>query len=316
MSIQLLLGTIDGNVWSISLPMKSKKTQRINISSHYHGKTNAIGMKRQRPVPQQDRENSPFDFLQDNPIMNVSYQSMDAIEIHLLVCFPGIRRIIFDSSGKSVIMTSSLQPTTVFIDLLSPEKSYTEIELTEIEGDESTELLIVDGDDSSSLDVLYQLLPHQDLRGKLIILQGDQDGCLRHATIDLHTQRCEISGTLLNCKEPVVGLNFISLKESSSSKALLVVGRNGLLTIMGPSSPLLFCRLHVPRVSSFDYIPFLSMGCFVAKGKCFCVHLPRLTLWLEVSPSRTPKMLSLTDKNSDLIFPFPISCQVSFEVCL
>lgn len=206
-----------------------------------------------------------------------------------LLCVPGIQSIYYVPSSSVTVCTSAITPTTLVFNITAAP---TLLELDELEGDQSTAAICLHGHDQRYKVLLDWLFSGADLKSKVVVLQGDIDGCVRYCIVNargksLSGQQHQ-SGKIVDLDEPihsVVPFQSRTLVTSTALDALLVVGAFGSVTCLAKSEDKSPSSHHIRRQqtvlgTSIDCIAYVdALGCFVycSRGDVFAVRAQELT---------------------------------------
>lgn len=229
--------------------------------------------------------------LDDQPMLTPSQEKCRQVSCAAkwLLCVPGIQSIHHVPSSTVTVCTSVITPTTLVFNITATP---TLLELEELEGNQSTTVICLHGQDQRYKVLLETLFPDADLKSKMVILQGDIDGCVRYCIVNargksLSSQQHQ-SGKIAALDEPIHSIVPFQSRNSVSNTALdalLVVGASRRVTCLAKpgdkSSSSHYIRhqqtaLGTP-VDCIAYVEALGYFVYCSRGDVFAVQVQELS---------------------------------------
>lgn len=261
--------------------------------------------------------------LEDQPMLTLSREKCHLVTcaVKWLLCLPGIQSIYHVPSSSVTVCTSAITPTTLVSNVTATQ---TLLELEELEGYQSTALICLQGQGQRYELLLQWMFPEADLKSKVVLLQGDMDGCVRYCIVNARGKSLSSqhhSGKLVALDEPIHSIiPFQSQKSVSndSLNALLVVGASGRVKFLAKSEDIAPSSHHkhhhqTELGASVDCIAYVeTVDCFIycSRGDVFAVRAQELSgraSEIHKSPAASYASNTMTTK-----LPFPAVRTITF----
>ena len=271
---QLLIAVADGNVWVVTVPSSLQPGTGV------------------LPVTEIVLERS-------------SSESREPAMAQWFYQFPGIQSLQCTRAGLTsfTLMRSLVAPSTLIVRIAGASESklhrYQSLEFDNLEGEQSTCSLCLNGQDPQYRGLLRFLFPDvTTLTGVIAILQGDLDGSVRFSLVSYPCKEGAVTkvsvirtGTLVQLDQPVqmvVPFNSFNPMTSSSEEnvttespavfnALLLVGTRGRIGVIHSKSgcsietlPVSLKKLELEHaVQSLAFVDSLKVFVFCSNGSAF-----------------------------------------------
>ncbi|CAI5725668.1 unnamed protein product [Peronospora effusa] len=271
---QLLIAVADGNVWVVTLPTSLQS---------------GTG-----PLP-----------LIEIVLERSCRESLEPVMAQWFYQLPGIQSIQCTRAGLTsfTLMRSLVTPTTLIVRISEASESklqrYQSLELDNLEGEQSTCSLYLNGQEPRYRGLLTTLFPDvTNSTGVIAILQGDLDGSVRFSLVSYPCKEGDVtkvsvicSGTLVELDQPVqmiVPFNSCNPMTPSSEEnvatgsstvfnALLLVGTRGRVEVIHSRSgcsiktlPVALKKLELGyAVQSLAFVDSLKVFVFCSNGSAF-----------------------------------------------
>lgn len=247
----------------------------------------------QGSVESLDTPTQTVDLPEDNPCVHGGDRDQqNSCHVELFYRLPGVQSISHSRSGGDggsfTVFTSVVAPSTlVWWNGSDGSKSNktVEVELDELEAEQSTCVVVLDGRDQSNQALLQWLIPEEtQVHASVVVLQGDVDGAVRFCVTSSAFGQASSpprTGKLIDIGQPVQFVIPFSTAAVASShgarlpmdvvEGLLVVGVHGLAHLLattadGTRRPHTF---PLDGLSSIQFpVPIQSMA-FVRSLGCF-----------------------------------------------